>query len=87
MLEDSRAVADVLPVVCHNHPDSTSFIKEASDFDTLVRDGGCSRACTTRLPCGHACSRYCRAQLCPHSDSTTEAAVWHHLAEGVAVST
>ena len=57
MLERDQAVGQSLPVVCHNHPDCVTQIKHASDFDTFVRDGGCSLQCTARLPCGHACSR------------------------------
>ena len=61
MLEEDEAVGQALPVVCANHPEHVSNIREVNDFDTFVRDGGCSRQCTARMPCGHTCSRYVKA--------------------------
>lgn len=57
MLEENDAVGPALPVVCANHPDDVSKITNAEDFDTFVRDGGCSRQCIARMPCGHSCPR------------------------------
>lgn len=58
MLEEDEAVDQALPVVCANHPAHVANIKEVGDFNTFVRDGGCSLQCTARMPCGHTCSRY-----------------------------
>lgn len=57
MLEQDDAVRQALPVVCANHPDHVSKITDAKHFDTFVRDGGCSRQCQARMPCGHTCPR------------------------------
>ncbi|GAB4814482.1 hypothetical protein N2152v2_001528 [Parachlorella kessleri] len=32
-------------------------VRHWEDFDRFVSDGGCSRRCTVRLPCGHACPK------------------------------
>lgn len=58
MLEEAQAVGQELPLVCCQHPDTTSLIKTAEDFEVYVKDGGCSLPCTTRLACGHICPRY-----------------------------
>lgn len=58
MLEEDEAVGQALPVVCATHPHHKTKIKEVKDFDTYVRDGGCSLQCTARMPCGHTCSRF-----------------------------
>ena len=75
MLEHDEAVGQSLPVVCHNHPDCVNQIRHARDFDTFVRDGGCSLRCTARLPCGHACSRcvtvHCESTVGPSTDRLT----------------
>lgn len=58
MLEEDGCVGDALEVVCKNHPSHTTLIRKLDDF-SHVRDGGCNRQCTDRLPdCGHVCSRY-----------------------------
>lgn len=57
LLEGDDAVGQALPVVCANHPESVNKLRSAADFDTFVRDGGCSLQCSTRMPCGHSCPR------------------------------
>lgn len=57
MLETDDAVGQALPVVCANHPTHITSITNAADFDAFVRDGGCSRQCQVRMPCGHTCPR------------------------------
>ncbi|KAL3153759.1 hypothetical protein ABBQ32_013348 [Trebouxia sp. C0010 RCD-2024] len=59
MLEEDNAVGESLPVVCANHRNQVTQISAARDFDTFVRDGGCSLQCTARMPCGHTCPRMC----------------------------
>jgi hypothetical protein len=44
---------------CQNHPDTITDVREPEDFATLAGDGGCGRACSAELPCGHACPRRC----------------------------
>ncbi len=57
LLEGDDAVGQALPVVCANHPESVNKLRSAADFDTFVRDGGCSRQCSARMTCGHSCPR------------------------------
>jgi len=57
LLEGDDAVGQALPVVCANHPESVNMMRSAADFDTFVRDGGCSLQCSARMPCGHSCPR------------------------------
>ncbi|XP_062608634.1 NFX1-type zinc finger-containing protein 1-like [Saccostrea cucullata] len=47
-----------LPLFCQNHPERRIQAKNASDFDNCP-EGGCEIKCDARLPCGHACRRYC----------------------------
>lgn len=39
--------------------DAITLIRKPEEFESLAGDGGCSRACASRLPCGHACVRRC----------------------------
>ncbi|GAQ90342.1 NF-X1 zinc finger and helicase domain protein [Klebsormidium nitens] len=59
LIADGDGVGPALPVVCQNHPETKTLIKEAKDFQELVGDGGCSLKCEFRLPCGHDCPRRC----------------------------
>jgi len=47
-----------LTLSCQNHPDLFTNVRSASDFKA-VAEGGCKKACTTILPCGHTCSLMC----------------------------
>lgn len=57
MLQSADAVGPTLPLVCTQHPETTTNIRSAEDFDLFVKDGGCSLPCMTTLACGHACPR------------------------------
>lgn len=37
--------------------DTVTTITKPTEFDSLAGDGGCRRACSFRLPCGHSCVR------------------------------
>uniref|UniRef100_A0A8D0HP35 NFX1-type zinc finger-containing protein 1 n=1 Tax=Sphenodon punctatus TaxID=8508 RepID=A0A8D0HP35_SPHPU len=47
-----------LTLMCQNHPDTKTVVKESSDF-AQIPDGGCTLKCETRLACGHPCTRRC----------------------------
>lgn len=47
-----------LELHCENHPDFIRPISKTDDFKG-IKDGGCDLRCEARLPCGHACPRYC----------------------------
>lgn len=50
-----------LQVCCQQHGIST-HIRDPSDFNDLVGDGGCQRQCGRPLPrCSHPCPRRCHA--------------------------
>lgn len=57
-LELKNCYGTELPLFCQNHPERKIKAKRAEDFDSCP-DGGCKALCETRLPCGHACRRYC----------------------------
>lgn len=52
-----KALGPKLELVCQQHADTSTEIASLQDFDTRVSDGGCSRSCGQRLPCGHVCPR------------------------------
>ena len=56
-----------LKLVCHNHPDTGTEVSLSSDF-MKVPEGGCSRPCEARLPCGHACSMSCHPRDPQHEE-------------------
>lgn len=56
-LEAGGCIGGTLGLLCSNHPEEATMVASAADFDVLAPDGGCSRQCTSPLPCGHACPR------------------------------
>lgn len=56
-LEKEGCVGPGLPIKCHLHSDETKYITSAQDFQAKAPEGGCTRMCSTRLPCGHQCPR------------------------------
>lgn len=57
-LAAQEAIGDALPIFCQNHTEFKTLVKCKEDFAS-VPDGGCSRPCTLRLPCGHSCPSVC----------------------------
>ena len=58
-----------LPLVCQGHSTPTK-VKTTGDFN-LVRNGGCSLPCNSRLPCMHMCPHQCH----PDPDNTVHATI------------
>lgn len=60
MLEEQGRLVQALPTVCQIHPNEGIILcKEAGDFRKFRPNGGCQRACGSRLECGHACPLTC----------------------------
>ncbi|EIN11698.1 P-loop containing nucleoside triphosphate hydrolase protein [Punctularia strigosozonata HHB-11173 SS5] len=60
-LEKDGSVGDAFPVACHQHPDPIHYISTPGQLPQVAPDGGCLRACATRLKCGHLCPYKCHA--------------------------
>ncbi|CAM9107878.1 unnamed protein product, partial [Hapterophycus canaliculatus] len=58
-LRKENALGPMLELQCARHEDSVTTVRKYEDFASLAGDGGCSRACSSRLPCGHTCVRRC----------------------------
>ncbi|XP_043397834.1 NFX1-type zinc finger-containing protein 1 [Chelonia mydas] len=58
LLKRNKLTGEGLTLVCQNHPDTKTVVKESSDF-SKIPDGGCTLQCQTRLECGHPCVRCC----------------------------
>ncbi|CAM9550665.1 unnamed protein product [Scytosiphon promiscuus] len=58
-LREKDALGPTLELQCARHADSITRIRKHEEFASLAGDGGCSRACSSRLPCGHTCVRRC----------------------------
>ncbi|XP_075772705.1 NFX1-type zinc finger-containing protein 1-like isoform X2 [Pelodiscus sinensis] len=66
LLQGKKLVGEGLTLVCQNHPETKTVVKENSDF-SKVPDGGCALRCQTRLECGHPCPRRCHPHDRDHS--------------------
>ncbi|KAH9863899.1 hypothetical protein J1614_009831 [Plenodomus biglobosus] len=65
-------VYDGFPVKCEQHPKKTALLTEATHFDIVCPDGGCSEPCGKMLNCNvHACPSRCH-QLQDHSKMNCE---------------
>ncbi|CAM9311631.1 unnamed protein product, partial [Sphacelaria rigidula] len=58
-LQAKGAIGSTIELQCARHEDTVTTITKPEEFDSLAGDGGCSRPCSFRLPCGHACVRRC----------------------------
>ncbi|CAM9306733.1 unnamed protein product [Pylaiella littoralis] len=58
-LREKGAIGPTLELQCARHEDNITVIRKHEEFASLAGDGGCSRACSARLPCGHTCVRRC----------------------------
>jgi hypothetical protein len=66
ILRSKGQLGVALLLKCKNHPDTVSEITTPEHFEQFVGDGGCSRACTFRLNCGHTCPRRCHPDDLEH---------------------
>ncbi|CAM9306840.1 unnamed protein product [Pylaiella littoralis] len=58
-LREKGAIGPTLELQCARHEDFITVIRKHEELASLAGDGGCSRACSARLPCGHTCVRRC----------------------------
>ncbi|XP_067416155.1 NFX1-type zinc finger-containing protein 1-like [Emydura macquarii macquarii] len=66
LLKRKNLTGEGLTLVCQNHPDTKTVVKESSDFGKIP-DGGCTLPCQARLECGHPCTRRCHPYDRDHS--------------------
>lgn len=59
-LRENEGIVKGFPTFCQLHPeDDPIILKEPSDFRAFRLNGGCTRACSVRLDCGHPCPLLC----------------------------
>ncbi|XP_062987456.1 NFX1-type zinc finger-containing protein 1-like [Elgaria multicarinata webbii] len=58
LLSAKSLLGEELTLMCQNHPETKTTVKDSIDFNRLP-DGGCALKCETRLECGHPCTRRC----------------------------
>ena len=58
-LAKAGQVGEAIPLRCQNpeHADDGMLARTPAEFQTFAGDGGCSRQCAFRRPCGHSCRR------------------------------
>ncbi|KAM0744848.1 hypothetical protein ACQRIT_000232 [Beauveria bassiana] len=63
LLRGSDSVGNTLELCCPRHQATPIEVSEPDDFPRLSPEGGCSQACTWRLPdCGHMCLARCHSE-------------------------
>lgn len=67
-LTREKAFGDALEIYCQNHIESKTLVKSKDDFKAAP-EGGCSRPCSHRLPCGHVCESVCHIIDMAHVDA------------------
>ncbi|KAJ6643913.1 NFX1-type zinc finger-containing protein 1, partial [Pseudolycoriella hygida] len=67
-LKSQKAIGNALEIYCQNHTDYKSLVNSKDGFN-VAPEGGCSRACGYRLPCGHACASVCHIIDVEHVDT------------------
>ncbi|EFA77792.1 NF-X1-type zinc finger-containing protein [Heterostelium album PN500] len=68
-LKEEKKLDTFIPLVCVNHPDTITQIRNAADFDN-VPEGGCNKRCDARLDCAHQCPRSCHIGDSNHKNVT-----------------
>ena len=61
ILENNTNLGGTLALCCPRHKETPIEVSEPDHFSTLSPEGGCSKKCTLRLRCGHACINKCHA--------------------------
>lgn len=57
-LRSNAEIGDALELYCQNHTNYKSLVNSKDGFNAAP-EGGCSRSCGYRLPCGHSCESVC----------------------------
>ena len=60
-LAKAGQLGEAIPLKCRKpeHAADVMLARTPADFQTFAGDGGCSRQCAFRRPCGHSCRRRC----------------------------
>ena len=77
-LEKEQCVGYGLPLYCPVHPDDKLMARMPADFRKRP-EGGCTKICGTRLPCGHACERICHPKDREHKTTNCSKICSKHL--------
>lgn len=67
-LKSQNAIGNALELYCQNHTDYKTLVNSKNDFNKAP-EGGCSRSCSFRLPCGHSCPSLCHIIDVEHIDT------------------
>jgi AAA domain len=70
ILSAAGQVRSGLPTFCQLHPDDDPIeLRTPQDFRLYRPNGGCSRPCDFRMPCGHPCPKMCHPIDRDHIDA------------------
>ena len=58
VVHEQKCIGEALLLCCQVHQDEKVRAKMPEDFNKCP-EGGCQRPCSTRLKCGHTCTRLC----------------------------
>jgi hypothetical protein len=67
-------VVQGFPALCEKHGNDT-LIREASQFEERVPDGGCDEECDVDLECGHKCAMKCHSARMQHASCRVQVSV------------
>lgn len=67
ILERSGNLGTSLALCCPRHKETTIEVSVPDDFARFAPEGGCTRRCSSRLLCGHACPNMCHSQSLHHA--------------------
>lgn len=67
-LKAQQAIGEALEIYCQNHTDYKNLVNSKNGFN-VAPEGGCSRPCGNRLPCGHSCASVCHIIDVQHVDT------------------
>lgn len=62
ILEQHGNIGQTLTLCCPRHKETLIEVSKPDDFALFSPEGGCSRKCSSRLLCGHACPNKCHAE-------------------------
>jgi hypothetical protein len=61
ILERSNSIGPSLALCCPRHKETPITVSIPDDFSRFAPEGGCSKRCSSRLLCGHACPNMCHS--------------------------
>jgi hypothetical protein len=83
LLSSAGALKQDLPAVCQLHADdAVTVLSTPESFRRHFPDGGCTRVCTGRRSCDHACTLTCHPRACDEVGKCSEPCARARCAEG-----